>query len=391
MRRTEFLQSIRQMNFEDILERTQRRDLSQSEAASLLGMSERSFRRWRDRFDAEGAEGLYDRRLGKVSQRRIPTDVVMGMLELFDTRYFDFTAKHFHEKLVEDHGYTLSYNFVRLALQSHGRTRKAPRRGAHRRRRPRKALAGMMLHQDGSTHEWVCGQKWDLIVTLDDATGEIYSAFFVKEEGTLSTFRALKEVIGEHGLFCSLYADRGSHYWHTPSAGGKVDKDNPTQVGRALNQLGIDLIAGYSPEARGRSERMFATLQNRLPQELRLQGITSMEEANRFLKDRFLPGHNARFAIKAEEEGSAFVPFATGLDDILCIQEDRTVGNDNTVRYHRRILQIPEDHHRHHYVKAKVRVHEYPDGCLAVFHGPRKLAQYQPDGKEIRKDQNQAA
>ena len=176
-------------------------------------MSERTFRRWRDRFDAEGAEGLYDRRPGKVSQRRIPADVVMKMLALFDTRYFDFTAKHFHEKLVEDHGDTLSYNFVHLALQSYGRTRNAPRRGAHRRRRARKALPGMMLHQDGSTHEWVCGQKWGLIVTLDDATGEIYPAFFVKEEGTLSTFRALKEVIEGHGLFCSLYADRGSHYW----------------------------------------------------------------------------------------------------------------------------------------------------------------------------------
>ena len=154
----------------------------------------------------------------------------------------------------------------------------------------------MMLHQDGSSHEWVAGQWWDLIVTMDDATSEVYSGFFVAEEGTMSTFRGLGEVIAENGLFCSLYADRASHYWHTPEAGGGVDKDNPTQVGRALAQLGIELIAAYSPQARGRSERMFGTLQKRLPQELRLAGIATMAEANRFLEELFWPAHNARFA-----------------------------------------------------------------------------------------------
>ena len=228
----------------------------------------------------------------------------------------------------------------------------------------------MMVHQDGSRHEWVPGCWWDLIVTMDDATSETYSAFFVDEEGTMSSFRALCEVIGAHGRFCSLYADRASHYWHTPDAGGTVDKDNPTQVGRALQQLGIELIPAYSPEARGRSERMFATLQKRLPQELRLAGITGMAEANRFLEEVYLPLHNARFAIPAEGEGSAFVPFTGALDDILCIQEERTVSNDNTVRYRGLSLQLPSDRHRHHYVKARVRVHEYPDGTLAIFHGP---------------------
>ncbi len=215
---------------------------------------------------------------------------------------------------------------------------------------------------------------------MDDADSTIYSAFFVDEEGTMSSFRALGEVIEARGLFCSLYADRAGHYWHTPEAGGKVDKDNPTQVGRALEQLGIELIPAYSPEARGRSERMFATLQARLPQELRLAGITTMAEANAFLRDAYLPRHNARFAVAAEGEGSAFVPFAGSLDDILCVQEDRVVGNDNTVRYKRLVLQIPEDRHRRHYVKASVRVHEYPDATLAVFHGPRRLARYQAEG-----------
>ena len=284
MHRTEQAQGLRLMKFEEVYARTTARLLSQAEAAEVLGMSERTFRRWRDRFEAEGAEGLYDQRLGRASARRAPVDEVARMLELFDTRYWDFTAKHFHEKLVAEHGCKRSYNWVRLTLQTNRRMRAAPRRGAHRRKRPRRALPGMMVHQDGSRHEWVPGRWWDLIVTMDDATSEIYSAFFVAEEGTMSSFRALGEVIGERGLFCSLYADRASHYWHTPEAGGTVDKDNPTQVRRALQQLGIELIAAYSPEARGRSERMFGTLQKRLPQELRLAGISGIEEANRFLQ-----------------------------------------------------------------------------------------------------------
>jgi transposase len=379
------------MKFEEIYERVAKRQLSQSEAAEILGMSERTFRRWRGRFEADGAEGLYDRRLGKVSGRRVPVDTVMEVLDLFDTRYFDFTSKHFFDKLVSEHGFTRSYNWVRLTLQARGRVRKAPRRGAHRRKRPRRPLSGMMLHQDGSSHQWVAGKWWDMIVTMDDATSEIYSAFFVDEEGTMSTLEALSEVIEVKGLFCALYADRAGHYWYTPEAGGKVDRDNPTQVGRALIQLGIELIPAYSPEARGRSERMFGTLQKRLPQELRLAGITTMIEANRFLRETFLPDHNRRFAITPEEPGSAFVPFAGSLDDILCIQEVRTVGNDNTVRYKRLTLQIPEDRHRNHYVKAKVRVHEYPDGHLAIFHGPRCLAVYNVDGTSKGETERDAA
>jgi len=370
MRRTERLQGLRLMKFEDVYGRAYRGELSQVEAAEILGMSERSFRRYRDRFEAEGSEGLYDRRLGRASLRRAGVDEVMAMLTLFDTRYWDFTAKHFWEKLVSEHDFKRSYNWVRLSLQAHGRTHSAPRRGAHRRKRPRRPLAGMMLHQDGSTHHWAGDQSWDLIVTMDDATSDIYSAFFVAEEGTMSTFRGLGEVIAAKGLFCSLYADRGSHYWHTPEAGGKVDRDNPTQVGRALAQLGIELIPAYSPEARGRSERMFGTLQKRLPQELRLAGITTMAAANRFLEEVYLPAHNARFARPAEAVGAAFVPFTGNLEDILCVQEERVVGNDNTVRYHGRTLQIPADRHRHHYVKAKVWVTNIRTGLWLSSTGP---------------------
>jgi transposase len=379
------------MKFEEVYGRLGRGVLSQAEAAEVLGMSERNFRRWRGRYEAEGADGLYDRRLGRVSARRAAVDEVMTVLELFDTRYWDFGVKHLHETLVAEHGFRRSYNWLRITLQAHGRVTPAPRRGAHRRKRPRRPMVGMMLHQDGSRHEWIAGETWDMIVTMDDATSEIYSAFFVAEEGTISTFRGLREVIAEHGLFCSLYADRGSHYWHTPEAGGPVDKDNPTQVGRALQQLGIELIPAYSPEARGRSERMFGTLQKRLPQELRVAGIATMEAANRFLAEVYLPRHNACFARAAEDAGAAFVPFAGNLEDILCIQEERVVGNDNTVRYKNRTLQIPADRHRHHYVKATVRVHEYPGGGLAVFHGPRRLARYTADGSLVGDSDRQAA
>jgi hypothetical protein len=242
----------------------------------------------------------------------------------------------------------------------------------------------MMLHQDGSTHEWVPDCQWDLIVTLDDATTELYSAFFVEEEGTLSSFRGLREAIGTKGLFSSLYVDRGSHYWYTEEAGGTVDKLRLTQVHRALQQLGITLIAAYSPEARGRSERVFRTLQDRLPKELALAGITEMAAANRYLTEQFIPQHHARCMVRATETGTAFIPWVgTNLAEILCVQDERVVAKDNTVRYQGTTLQIPQDPHRFHYVKVTVRVHEYPDGTLAVFHGPRCLARYQADGQLI--------
>ncbi|WP_419740609.1 ISNCY family transposase [Ruegeria sp.] len=386
MNRAEVLQEVRLMKFEDVYSRRSANKLTQEQAAEILGVSVRTVRRWEDRFEADGAEGLYDRRLGKLANNRVATDKVMEMLELFDTKYWDYTPKHFHEKLVAHHGFTQSYNWVRLTLQRHGRVQAAPRRGAHRRKRPRRPMVGMMLHQDGSSHEWVLGQWWDLIVTMDDATNRVYSAFFVEEEGTMSSFQGLTEVIEAQGLFCSLYADRGSHYWHTPEAGGKVDKDNLTQVGRALQQLGIELIPAYSPQARGRSERMFGTFQNRLPQELRSHGITTIEEANQFLKEVYLPEHNALFAREPEDTTSAFVPFTGNVRDTLCVQEDRVVGNDNTVRYKGLVMQIAADRHRHHFVKAKVRVHEYPDGQLVIFHGPRCIGRYQPDGSPITQE-----
>jgi transposase len=358
--------------------------LSCVEAAEALGMSERHFRRLRERYEADGAEGLIDRRRGRASGRRAPVDRIEWVLEQYRTRYWDFTAKHFHERLVAGHKFELGYTWTKRVLQEAGLVKRAPKRSAHRKKRPRRPLPGMMLFQDGSTHEWLPGRApLDLIVTLDDATSEIYSAFLVEEEGTSSSFRGLAEVIGRHGLFCSLYTDRGSHYFVTPKAGGAVARDQPTQVGRALKQLGIEHIPSYSPEARGRMERVFGTLQGRWPQELRLAGIDGIEAANRCLAERLIPEHNRRFAVAAAEPGSAFVPFAGALAEILCVQVERVVGHDNCVRYDGLSLQIPAHRHRHHFVKAKVRVHASGDGTLAVFHGPRRLARYRADGRLI--------
>jgi transposase len=377
------------MRFEEVYGRFQRDRLSCAEAADILGMSERTFLRYRTRYESEGAEGLYDRRVGRVSGRRLPVDVATRVIALYATKYFDFNVKHFHEKLVTEHGFKVSYTWTKRVLQDADQVKRAKKRGAHRRKRPRKALPGMMLHQDGSRHRWVPDVEWDLIVTMDDATSEIYSAFFVEQEGTMSSFQALLEVIGTHGLFGSLYADRGSHYWITKAANQGIDEETPTQVKRALDQLGITLIPASAPEARGRSERMFGTLQGRLPQELRAAGITTMAAANQYLREVFLPVHNAGFRVPAAEPGTAFITYVgRDLADILCLQEDRVVGRDNCVAYKRLSLQIPPDRHRHHYVKAKVRVHEYPDGRLAVFHGPRCLARYQADGRLIGETEN---
>lgn len=391
MRRTEAHQGVRMIKFVSILSRYEASELSQLEAGELLGMGERTFRRWRQRFEDEGEAGLLDRRLGKASGKRVPSDRSEEVEMLYRTRYAGFTAKHFHERLVQDHNFGWGYTWTKTFLHSKGLLEKAKRRGAHRRKRERRPLQGMMLHQDGSRHVWLSGQPaLDLIVTLDDATNAIYSAFLIEEEGTDSTFRALTEVFGAHGLPLSLYTDRGSHYFHTPVAGGEVDRSRPTQVGRALERLGVEHIAAYSPQARGRSERAFQTLQDRLVKELALAGIATVDAANRFLRDVYIPAHNARFAVAAAQQGSAFVAIpGVDLSEILCVQEERQVGNDNCVSFNRLKLQIPESPLRAHFVKARVKVRQYPDGTHAIFHGPRCLGRY--DSKGVLAQERNAA
>ena len=388
MNRTAWLQDRRMQKFRDVLSRWEQRSLSALEAAEILGCSERQFRRYRTRYDEEGLDGLIDKRLGKASARRVPADRIAWMLEQYRTHYMGWNVKHFHEQLVQRHGFDWGYTWVKTQLHTADLVERAKRRGAHRRKRPRKPCVGMMLHQDGSRFAWLAGQpELDLIVTMDDATSELYSAFLVEEEGTASTFQGLLEVFTAQGLPGSLYSDRGSHYFFTPQAGAEVDKNRLTQVGRALAQLGIEHIPAYSPQARGRSERMFGTLQDRLAKELALAGITEIDAANRFLRNHYLPAHNARFAKPPALPESAFVAADPAqLREILCVQEERVVARDNTVAYQRLRLQLPESPLRAHYVKARVVVRAYPDGRLAVFHGPRLLARYDAAGEPIEEE-----
>jgi hypothetical protein len=316
----------------------------------------------------------------------------MRVVDLYHGRYAGWNVRHFHSWYAREHAGTRSYSWVKNTLQGAGAVKRAKGRGKHRKRRERAPLPGMMVHQDGSTHQWVPGVYWDLIVTMDDATGEHLSMFFVHQEGTASSLHGLGQSIAAKGLFATLYTDRGSHYFFTPEAGGKVDRGQLTQVGRALAQLGIHHQAAYSPQARGRSERAFGTHQERLPKELALAGITEMAQANRYLEQVYRPAYNVEFAVPAAEPGSAFVPYiGPHLANILCEQFERSVGKDNCVSFEALTLQIPADRYRQHYVKAKVRVHRYVDGTLAIFHGPRKLADYHARGELRLEPLEQAA
>lgn len=391
MKRAEWLQETRRMRFEEAYGGWQSSRLTQAEAARMLGVCERSFRRYVERYEATGYEGLRDRRITQGSSRKAPGKEVQDVLERYRERHKGWNAKHFYSWYRRDGG-KRGYTWVKTVLQEAGEMERGKSKGKHRKKRERSPWAGMLIHQDGSTHEWVPDEKWDLIVTMDDATSEHYSMFFVAEEGTKSSMIGVRETIAAQGLFCSFYSDRGSHYWHTKEADGKVDKTNLTQFGRAMKQLGIEMIAAYSPEARGRSERVFGTHQGRLPNELALHGISDMENANRYLKEIYMPRHNEEFAHRAREEGSAFVPlFGVNLDDIFCEQYERTVGRDNCVKFEGLALQIPADRHRNHYVKATVRVHRQLDGTISLFHGPRRLARYDAAGKPLEEAKKKAA
>jgi hypothetical protein len=368
------------MRFEEVYKGWNESHLTQEEAARILGVTDRTFRRYIDRYDEFGIVGLSDKRLTQASFRRAPVDEVVLVAERYVHFHRGWNVNHFYSWYRRDGG-KRSYTWVKNTLQSKGLVLKSVKRGVHRKRRERVPLPGMMLHQDGSSHEWVPGKKWDLIVTMDDATNEHYSMFFVDEEGTASSFQGVRDIIRQRGLFSSLYTDRGSHYWYTPKEGGKVSKTQLTQFGRAMKSLGIQMIAAYSPEARGRSERAFETHQDRLVKELAHHRITDMDAANEYLAQVYLPAFNCEFMQPPLEEGSAFVPWkGDNLDDILCEQDERTVSADNCVSFEGMKLQVPADRYRCHYVRVKVRVHRYPDGLLAIFHGPRKLADYDQQG-----------
>ena len=295
------------MKLQDVILKAIAKRITWMAAAEIAGVSDRTMRRIKQRYEEFGYDGLFDQRRGKRSIHRIPLEIAEQVLSLYQERYFDFSVLHFHEKLRKDHKLQVSYSWVKQALQGAGLVKKRNQRGPHRRRRPRRPLPGILLHIDGSKHRWFQDDRYyDLIVILDDATSEIYYAQLVAEESTLTVMAGLQEVIQTKGVFCALYSDRGSHFFYTPTAGGKVDKSRPTQVGRAMQELSIQMIAAYSPEARGRSERNFGTWQNRLPQELRLAGINTREAANQFLRERYIGEFNEKFSVPAQQKGTAF-------------------------------------------------------------------------------------
>ena len=379
--RARYVQENRKMRFQEAYDGWSEGRLTQAEAALILGQCERSFRRHIERFEADGLEGLLDKRLSQISKRRASGVEVDHVVQLYKSGFAGWNVAHFHSKYRAELSGARSYSWLKSVLQGAGVVKACKVRGKHRIKRERMPMAGMMIHQDASTHRWVPEAVWDLVVTMDDATSEHTSMFFCAQEGTASSFHGLGQTIARYGLFASLYSDRGSHYFTTPEAGGKVDKAHLTEVGRALSQLGIDHIAAYSPEARGRSERAFQTHQGRLPQELARAGITDMSSANQYLDQVYRGAHNREFAVASNLQSTAYVPFISGnLPDILCEQHDRKVDNDNCVSFEGMSLQIPADEFRYHYVRTKVRVHRYVDGTLALFHGPRKLASFSATG-----------
>ena len=379
-------EEIFKMRFIDCYDQYQKRKLTCEEAAEVLGISISTFYRKRQIYVDDESDSVFDRRLEKSSHNRAPDREVEFITKLFESRYRDFSVKHFYDFAKREHGIKRSYGWVKNKLLETGLVEKGNRGGKHRLRRERKAMVGMMIHQDGSTHRWIPALDYDLdlIATIDDATSKITSCFLVEEEGTFSSFKGIYETITQEGLFCSFYTDRGSHYFYTPKEGGKVDKSRPTQVGRALKQLGIRHIAAYSPQARGRSERAFGTLQNRLPKELALHNITTIEAANRYINEVYLPIHNEQFCVKPASDKRAFIPWSsavtTALEDILCLEEYRIVQRDNTVRYKGLVLQIPKNEYRSQYIKAEVKVHEYLNHQLAIFYGPLCIGRYDANG-----------
>ena len=372
----------RAMKVQDVILQAMAKKITWYEAAEILGISDRHMRRWRERYEEEGYNGLFDRRRGKPSRRRVPMATVEKVLALYREKYFDLNLSHFHEKLGSEHQIELSYTWVKQALQGAGLVGRGRQRGVHRKRRERRPLPGMLLHIDGSRHQWFQDERWyDLIVILDDATSEIYSAQLVEEESTVTVMAALREVVERQGVFCALYSDRGSHFWLTPKVGGKVDPHRLTQVGRALRELGIRMIPAYSPQARGRSERNFGTWQGRLPQELRLHKIASLEAANVFLREHYMAEFNRRFQVAAAQRGSAFLPCRKPeLNLIFALQFERTVNRDNTVSFQNLSLQMERVGWRATLAGCQVVVHHHLDGTLSITHGPHLLGRYTADG-----------
>ena len=382
----------RMMKLQDVLLKAMAKKITWWEAAEIIGVTDRTMRRWRERLATYGYSGLADRRKGRPSDRRIPVETVEEVLRLYQEVYFDLNMRHFHEKLAEEHDIHLSYTWVQKALQGAGLVPRGRKRRKHRRRRERRPMPGMLLHIDGSKHQWFGDERWyDLMVILDDATSEIYYAQLVEEESTRTVMAGLREVIETKGLFCALYSDRGSHFFVTPKAGEKVDQHRLTQVGRAMKELGVQMIPAYSPQARGRSERNFGTWQGRLPQELRLAGITTQEGANAFLRERYMREFNEKFRVEASEPGTAFRRTSrSDLEWIFTVQTERVVAKDNTVAIGEQSWQIEKSKFRGSLAGCTATIHEHLDGRVSIRYGPHVVGRFTATGEVVRRDQNKS-
>jgi transposase len=375
----------RMMKLQDVILKAIAKKITWMEAAEIAGVTDRTMRRIKQRYQDFGYNGLFDQRRGKRSVHRVPLETAEKVLALYQEKYFDLNVRHFQEKLREEEHIELSYTWIYQALLGAGLVQKRRKRAPHRRRRQRRPLPGMLLHIDGSKHRWLNDDRWyDLIVMLDDATSEIYYAQLVEEESTRTVMAALREVIETKGIFCALYSDRGSHFFVTVKEGEKVDKHRLTQVGRALKELGVQMIAAYSPQARGRSERSFGTWQGRLPQELRLAGITRVEEANRYLREKYIQKFNAQFRVAAAEKGTAFRRTGrSDLDWIFSVQTERVVAKDNTVAIGSHHWQIDKTKFRHTLAGSTVTIHEHLDETVSIRFGPHVVGWYDSRGEKL--------
>jgi transposase len=375
----------RTMKVQEVILRAMAKKITWWQAAEILGISERSMRRWKFGYQKHGFRALLDKRKGKPSWKKAPIAELEKVLSLYRDQYYDLNVRHFHEKLVEKHDIHRSYTWVKNVLQGGGLIRQNRKRQPHRKRRARRPLPGMLLHIDGSHHQWFCDGRWyDLLVILDDATSEIYYAQLVEDESTRTVMAALRHVVEHHGLFCALYSDRAGHFFFTPKTGGPVDRRQLTQVGRAMKDLGIQMIPAYSPQARGRGERNFQTWQGRLPQELRLAGIRGLQQANAFLTRTYIDEFNKKFTVAAAEEGTAFLKTARqDLDRVFSIHHERMVNQDNTVCWANGSLQIQLQSWRSTLAGCRVIVYEHLDDALSIGYGPHTVARYNSDGIPI--------
>jgi len=377
----------RAMQVQEVVFRAMAGEIHWFRAADILGVSARTMRRWRERYEQHGPDAFFDRRRETPSRRRASGADLAHVLQLYRERYRGFNVRHFCEIARREHQVTRSYSWVKHALQTAGLVPKSRPRGRHRRRREPRACLGELLHIDGSPHAWFSlapDTRATLIAVVDDATKRLLYAQLVVAESTHSVMTALREVITTYGLPMALYSDRAGWAFYTPKAKGPVDKTRVTQVGRALARLGIEHIPAYSAQARGRSERANRTIQDRLVNELRVARITTLAAANAYLRDVFIAHYNETFSHPPRDLEPAWVALgAVDLDQILCHEESRVVGQDNTVPIDAVALQVAKQPGRRTCAGVAVVVRRHLDGQYTIWRGAQRWGRYDATGRPV--------